>query len=236
MWLLVAAPGSKNIQPLDAASGKLLGAVPVSAQASSIAELSTGLVALGTATADTGSVQLRNGTTGALVRTVPTSSGVRCIAPGSDGTTVFALDSSPKAADVTTINAQTGHVGATLPVSLGTVAVAPTPSGHNIYALAPNGTLEEIATAGGKATASFSVGHSGRGLAISPNGSVLYVLKGRGGVRNVAVVDTATEAVTRVLPAPLDTVAITLSSNGKTLYDSVGTARHGNVQVYSLSG
>lgn len=236
MWLLVSATGSKNIQPLDASSGKLLGAVPVSADASSIAELSTGLVALGTATASTGSVELRNGTSGALVRTVAVSAGVKFLAAGSDGTTVFALDGSAKAADVAMIDTQTGHVGATLPVSLGTVAVAPTPSGHNVYALAPNGTIEEIATSGGKATASFSVGHSGRGLAISPDGSQLYVLKGRGAVRNVAVVDTATEAVTEVLPAPVGTVAIALSPNGKTLYDAVGTATYGNVQAYSLAG
>jgi DNA-binding beta-propeller fold protein YncE len=114
------------------------------------------------------------------------------------------------------------------------VAVVPTPGEHNVYVLEPNGTVSEIAVSTGQVATQFTVGHSGYSLALSPDGTVLYVLKGRGVVRNVAEVNLATEAVTRVLPAAADTREIVLAPSGTSLFDVVGTASYGNIQAYHL--
>ncbi len=71
-------------------------------------------------------------------------------------------------------------------------------------------------------------------MAVSSDGASLYVLKGEGAGRNVAVVDLATQAVTSVLPAPAGSVDVVLSPDGSMLYQIVGTPDVGNVQVLRL--
>ena len=81
--------------------------------------------------------------------------------------------------------------------------------------------------------ARFSVGDLGRALALSPDGTTLYVLKGTAAVSNIAVVDIATESVRHVLPAPSHCLEVLVSASGSQLYEVVGTAGYGNIQVFS---
>ena len=81
---------------------------------------------------------------------------------------------------------------------------------------------------------SFPTGDSGRSLALSPDGSTLYVLKNGLTSANVAVVDLATESVRKVLPAPSNCLQVLVSANGNQLYQVVGSASYGNIQVISL--
>jgi hypothetical protein len=58
-------------------------------------------------------------------------------------------------------------------------------------------------------------------------------LKNAAGMSNIATVNTGTEAVTKVLPAPASSVQVLVSSSGGQLYEVVGTASYGNIQVFA---
>ena len=70
-------------------------------------------------------------------------------------------------------------------------------------------------------------------IALSPDGSTLYVLKNADGTSNIADVNLATEAVRKVLPAPSHCVGLLVSTSGGQLYDLVGTPTYGNIQVFA---
>lgn len=234
MWLLVHGATAANVQALDLSTGKVTGVVPVSSSASAVTELSTGVLVVGTATAEAGSLELRNGTTGSSSRTIPLSGPVRALAAGANGTTVYALVGTSKAESVEIVDSASGKVTGTIAVSTHSVAVAASPSGSDVYVLGANGTVTDYPVTGGSTAASFPVGSAGVALAVSPSGSTLYVLKGQAADPNVAVVDLATESVGRVLPAPAHAVAVSVAADGSTLYDVVGTSSYGNVQAFSL--
>ena len=236
MWVLAKKATAANVQLLDLSTHKIEGIVPVSANASAITELSTGTVVVGTATAHTGSIEFRNGTTGALERTVSISGPVKALAPGSNGTTVYVLEGTPAVETVTIVDSQTGKVQGVVPAGSRSVAVAASPDGSQVYAVQANGLVLDAETAGNAATARFTVsGGSAVNAVLSPDGSVLYVLKAVGPVRNVSVVNVGTESVVKVLPAPANTVAVQVSPDGTLLYEAVGAPTYGNVQAISLT-
>lgn len=234
LWVLAGNSASKGIYQYDLAQHKQMGSVSVSNATSAVAESSTGMLALGMDTATTGAVSLANGSTGTVLTTIPMSGPVYAIAAGNDGISFYVLNGTSQARTVTVINGQTDKIVGNVPVPKDTVGVVPSPGQHNLYVIEPNGVVSEIAVAGGQVTTQFPIGQSGRSLALGPNGNTLYVLKGQGTVRNVAVVNIATESVKEVLPAPTNTQGIVLSPDGRTLYDVVGTPTYGNLQAFSL--
>lgn len=236
LWLLAGSSSARALHALDLSNSSLVGAVPVSNSASSLAQSSTGELADGIATATAGAVELRNGSTGALVATVPVGAPVRQLVYGADGNTLYVLDGNAASASVTVVDTGSKTVQGSFGVGLDTVAVAPSPDQTSVWTLSSKGTVEQLAVAGGKVEARFTVGHSGTDLVASPTGDRLYVLKGAAGSRNVAEVTVATEQVRTVLPAPADCVAVALSADGQTLYDAVGTPSVGNVQAFALGG
>lgn len=236
LWVLAGTGGVRALHAVDIVSRADRGVVPVPGSAVAVAEAPGGPLALGLATATTGAVQLRNAATGALLGTVPVTGPVRAIAAGTDGTTFYVLTATSRAATVSVVVTPADRVEGILPAPLGAVALGPDPAEGAVWLLQANGLVDEVAVTGGKLTTQFRVGRSGLALALSPDGATLYVLKGVGPVRNVAVVDLATESVRRVLPAPADTVGLALSPGGGTLYDLVGTPRVGSIQAYRLTG
>jgi DNA-binding beta-propeller fold protein YncE len=168
------------------------------------------------------------------MRTVAMPAPVTAIAPGSDGTTFYVLHKTPRAAGVTLFDAQRGLREGSIPVPLGTVALVSTPSQKFLYCLEPSGLISQTSVTDGRLTSQFSVAGTGRSLALSPDAGTLYVLKGIGPVRNVAVVKLATQTVVKVLPAPADAEVIRLSPDGTILYDVVGTPAYSNIQVFPL--
>lgn len=233
MWVVAGSPSSHGIYQVDLSRKKISGSVSVSNNATTIAESSTGLLALGISTATSGALEFLNGSSGALLTTVPVSGPVVSLAAGDDGVTFYALNGTNSAKSVAIINGQTDKVESTIPAPSDAVSVVPAPNENSVYVLEPNGVVSQLTTAGGHISTQFPIGHSGRALAIGPNGNTLYVLKGQGTVRNVAVVNLATESVKEVLPAPGNTQNIVLSPNGQSLYDVVGAPGVGNVQVFA---
>lgn len=232
LWVLAGSASTRTLHQIDVASHAELGTVPVPSAATSVAETVTGILGVGLATATTGAVELRDGATGALLGTVPVAEPVRALAAGDTGATFYVLSANDTAASVSVIDTATDHVLRTVPMPLQAVAAVPDPAQGALCVLQPDGIVDQVALTSGSITTQFSIGNSGRALALSPDGTTLYVLKGRGSVRNVAVVHLATEAVARVLPAPADAVGLVLSPDGGTLYDIVGTPTVGNIQAF----
>ena len=113
------------------------------------------------------------------------------------------------------------------------VSVAPDVQQTTLYVLQQDGRVSQISISDGKVTATFVVGDSGQSLALSPDGTALYVLKDTDAGANVAVVNVATESVRRVLPAPASCLEVLVSASGSQLYEVVGTAGYGNIQIFA---
>lgn len=234
VWALAGNAKSKGLYEVSLADRKVVGSFSVTNDATSVAMSPTGELALGAGYRTDGYVQFLNAQTGAVAKTIPLGGAVRSLSASSDGSVFYALDVAQKSASVTVINAQTGKVEGTLPVASDAVAAVGTPDDSGVYYLQPSGDVSEVSTAGGHLETTFSAGSGGLSLAMSVDGQTLYVLKSQGGVDNVAVVDLATESVLRVLPAAADSLQVTLSPDGRTLYDLVGTPAYGNIQAFRL--
>jgi hypothetical protein len=233
LWALAGGAASKGLFDISLATGKGVGSISVSDSARSVTESLSGTVGLALGTAKTGALELLNGSTGKVIRTVPLGAPARDVVVGSDGATFYVLDGNAKSASVTVVNSRNGDMQGTVPVPLNTVSISPDSQGSSLYALQPNGLVSQIAVVGGKIMTSFTIGSAGRSLALSPDGSTLYVLKDVAGVTaNVAEVNPATESVQRVLPAPANSLQVLVSADGAQLYQLVGTPAYGNIQVF----
>ncbi len=235
MWLLTRSYGAANLQQLNLTTGKIALVIPESASAISVAQSPSGVIGVGIGTAATGALELRNGSSGAVVSTVPIGAPVKGVYAGADGTTFYVLNGTSTSVSVTLVNSQTDRVSVSVPVPLDTIAIAVDPTGQSLFALGAGGKLDQITIGSGTVAASFSVGSNPIQLAVSTSGSTIYVLKSTSSTANVGVINVATEAQTKALPAPANSVGIQASSDGQSLLLVVGTSSYGNIQVFSLS-
>lgn len=231
LWALAGDRASKGLFELSLTTGHVAGSIPVSNAARSVTESLSGVVGLALATHSTGALELFNGSTGTPIRTIQLGAPARDVVAGSDGATFYVLNGTSRSASVTVVNSHDGSVQGTVPVPLDTVSVVPDTNGSGLYALQPSGQVSEIAVAGGRILSGFPVGGTARSLAMSPDGSTLYVLKDTGDDANVAEVNLATEGVQRVVPAAAHSVQLLVSADGQQLYQLVGTPQYGNIQV-----
>ena len=233
MWVL-AGKKSAGLFQIDAQSGAGGSSVSVSGAARAVAEATTGVIGLALGATKSGALQLLDGSTSKVIKTIPMPAPARQVTVGSDGTTFYVLNGWAKSANVTIVGAHGGIKGS-VPVPADTVAAVPDIPQARLYVLERNGVLSEISISGGKVSARFKVGHDrGRSLALSPDGRTLYVLKGTDKVANIAVVHVATKTVKHVLPAPGHCREILVSANGSQLYEVAGTAKYGNIQVFGV--
>jgi DNA-binding beta-propeller fold protein YncE len=233
MWTLAGGAGNRRLFEVEMPGGQVVGSVRVSSDAQAVTQSLTGLIGLAIATRGGGALELLDGTTARVVRTVRLPAPARDVVIGSDGTTFYVLTGTAAASTVTVVNSQNGMVRGTVPVPPQTVSLVPDVQQTTLYVLQGDGHVSQISLVGGKVLASFVAGRSGRSLALSPDGNTLYVLKDVAGAANVAVVDVATESVLRVLPAPSHCREVLVSASGSQLYEVVGTADYGNIQVFA---
>jgi hypothetical protein len=232
-WLLTGG-NSAGLYQVKLATGHVVSSFSVSGAARSVAESSAGILGLGIATGTAGALELLRPGTGRVIRTVPMPAPVRQVVTGSDGRTFFVLTGWTTTASVTAVISGTGRVTATVPMPAEAVSVVPDSQQSALYVLQANGLVSQISIASGKVLATFPAGKAGRWIAISPDGSTLYVLKGTAALANIAVVDTETEGVQRVLPAPSNCQQLLVSSTGRQLYEVVGAPGYGNLQIFGV--
>jgi hypothetical protein len=226
LWMLAGA-SSMGLFEMDSSTGHLTGSVSVSDAARSVAETSTGVIGLALGTSRTGALELLS-SIGKVTKTVPLPAPARQVVVGSDGTTFYVLTGTATTASVTIVSSRAGRILGSVPMPSDAVSVVPDVPETTLYALQSNGLVDQIDITGGKIVAKFKAttkDDTAQSIALSPDGSALYVLKQADGVSNVAAVNIATEAVTKVLPAPSHCVGIFVSSGGDQLYELVGTAR-----------
>jgi hypothetical protein len=231
LWALAGGPASKGLFEINMTTGRVAGSITVSNAAQSVTESLSKVLGVALGAPGAGALELLNGATGTPIRTIQLGAPARDVAVGSDGTTFYVLNGTSQSASVTVVDSRDGSVQGTVPVPLDTVSVVPDSEGSGLYTLQPDGQVSEIAVAGGKILSSFPVGGIARSLAISPDGSTLYVLKAVGGDANVAEVNLATESTQRVMPAASHSVQLLVSADGEQIYQLVGTPQYGNVQI-----
>jgi DNA-binding beta-propeller fold protein YncE len=229
MWAL-AGTAATGLYQVDTATGRLTRSVSVSNAARSVAQSGDGIIGVALETRQAGALELLDDRTLKVIRTVPLPAPARAVIAGRRAA-FYVLTSRADSAAVAIVSARTGQVRGTVPVPRHAVAIA-LGAGH-LYVLRRSGELNEIAIRSHKITAGFTAGGAGLSLAMSPDGSTLYVLKGTSALANVAVVNTATESVSRILPAPSHCRQVLVSANGQQLYEVVGTAQYGNIQVFA---
>ncbi len=232
LWALAGDAASKGLFDINLANGSGIGSVSVSKAAKSVTESLSGVIGLALGASSTGALELINGSTGKITTTIPLGAPARDVTVGSGGATFYVLDGTAKSASATIVNSQNGSVQGTVPMPLHTVSIAPDSLGVSVYALQPDGLVSQVAIAGGQIMTTFATGAGARSIALSPDGSTLYVLRNAGEDASVAVVNVATESVRRVLPAPVNSRQVLVSADGNELYQLVGTSSYGNIQVF----
>lgn len=231
LWALAGNAAGKELIDINLVNGNGIGSVAVSRTARSVTESLGGVIGLALGAPGKGALDLINGTTGAVTKTIQLGAPARDVIAGSDGATFYVLNGTAKSAGVTIVNSRNGDVRGTVQMPPNTVSIVPDSLGASVYALQPDGRVSQIAIAGARTMTSFPTGPGARSIALSPDGSTLYVLKNAGRAPNVAEVDVSTEVMQRVLPAPRNCLQVLVSADGSLLYQLVGTSSYGNIQI-----
>ena len=229
----VAGSSSVGLFEFDS-GGHQTGSSSVSQAARSVAATSGGVVGVALGSATSGALDLMRATNTKVTKSVPLPAPALQVVTGGSGIDFYVLTAWSSAASVEVVNSRTGKILASVPAPRQAVSLAADPQQGVIYVLQRNGLVDEISVRGGQLESSFSVGDPGEAVAISPDGTRLYVLKGTTSVSNIAVVDTATEGMLKVLPAPGDCRELAVSPDGRQLYEVVGSPDYGNIQVFGL--
>jgi hypothetical protein len=233
LWV-VAGNSAVGLFTFSSATGRETGSVSVSRAARSVAQAPDGVVALAVSTRSTGALELMRGTDGKVWRTVSLPAPALQVIATSTSRDFYALTAWPSAASIAIVSSADGRIVGNVPVPNDAVSFAADPQQNLIYVLERNGLVDDIDMTAGSIRSSFSVGDPGESLALSPDGSTLYVLKGTTSVSNIAVIGTATESTVKVLPAPSHCIQVLVSPTGRQLYEVVGSPRYGNIQVVGL--
>jgi YVTN family beta-propeller protein len=155
-----------------------------------------------------------------VTATIPVGSRPYDAAVTPDGSQVFVANQGD--GTVSVISTATDAVTATIKVLGGVRSVAIDPAGQYAYVVSPAFWLTKIDIATGTATGRTPVGIQLASLAVSPDGSTVYV--GTLG-SSVTAVSTATMTVSKVIPgAGGDSFDMVMSPDGSQLYiaDSIG--------------
>ena len=234
LWVLNSGASVKTLTSVDLIDAKTLDSVGVSTSASALAQSSTGILALGLATARTGAVELLNATTGAEDGAIAVGAPVLGLAFGGDGVTLYVLDGDAASTSVTVIDTTSSTIVTSFGQPHDAIGLVPDPSQSAIWTVDRSGVIEETSLSSGKPVAAFALGDSGLAIAMSPNSDHIYVLKGTPAASTIAVVSTVTDSVERLIPAAAGSIALAVSPDGRTLYDMVGTPTVGNIQEIPL--
>jgi DNA-binding beta-propeller fold protein YncE len=230
LWA-VAGSSSLGLFKLNSGTGLQAASMSVSRAARSVAQNPAGVVAIALGTQTAGALELvRNG---APKKTVGLPAPAQQVVAASSGTSFYVLTGWASSASISTVSS-TGRLLHTVAAPAGSVSIAADPQQRLVYVLQRNGVVDEIGVHAGNIESSFTVDGDGMSIAVSPDGSRLYVLKGTLSVSNIAVIDTATEGVLKVLPAPSHCIQLAVAPDGQHLYEAVGSPDYGNIQVFGL--
>jgi hypothetical protein len=232
--VLAGNPQAKTITDIDLSDGQKIATVPVSTAADAVAQSTTGLLAVGTATATAGSVELRNGSNGTISSTVTVGAPVRSLTFGADGVTLYVLNGTATNASVTVIDTSNGQTGTSVGSPKDSVDLQSNPQQSEIWTVQSGDNVQATSLQTGHVVGTIPLDWPGIALAFPLSGTELYVLKGTGSVWNIAEISAGATSISRTIPAAAHSVDVVASADGSTLYDLVGTPQVGNIQLIKL--
>jgi DNA-binding beta-propeller fold protein YncE len=232
-WVLVNLRGKANLQYIDMANGAVDGAVPLSNESRSVATATGGVVGVGLSGNSTGAVEFFSSQGFHGIGSVALPGPVLDLVAGSNGESFYALVDANGDDSVSIVSDRTFRILGTIPLPSATLSIAVSPDLSSIYSLQANGRISIADIQTGQVIESLPSAAGGRQLALSVDGSTLYVLKGSVSDDNVSVINVATQSTVAVLPAPAYCRWIAPSLDGTQLVDFVGTSTYGNLQNFA---
>jgi YVTN family beta-propeller protein len=161
--------------------------------------------------------------TNTVTATIPVGNSPEGVAVSPDGSKVYVANYDSNTLSV--INTATNTVTATIPVGVSPSGVAVTPDGTKVYVanediahpsgIVGPGTVSVIATAANTVTATIPVGRAPGGVAVTPDGTKVYVANAFS--NSVSVIDTATNTVTTTIPAETP-AGVAVTPDGSKVY------------------
>lgn len=234
-WILAHRKGATNLQLLNRLNPKVEGIVPESAAADAVALVPAGPLIVGRATTRSGSLEFHSPQTGVLASNMPLSGPVKALAVSSDGSTIYALIVRGTTSSVAVIDATNHTVVNSIPLpGSASRSLAVDDAQQSLFVLVGNQEVDQINVTTGQVDSQFSVPPLARSLAVSVDGSTLYVLRSTGRIFNVSEINVSTESQFGALPAAAHSVGIQVTTDGQLLADFVGTAKLGNIQFFRL--
>ncbi len=166
-------------------------------------------------------VTVINTTTNAVIATIPVGQTPTSVSVSPDGTRVYVTNQ--RANSISVINTGTNSVISTIPVAaFSPTSVTVSPDGKLLYVVNLNSNnvlVFSIAT--NTVLATIGVGGYPVGIAVSPNGSMVYVANSS---NTISVIDVATNQVKTSIPVGNSPYGIAISPDGNTVYVAMSGA------------
>jgi len=184
-------------------------------------------LAIGTTGGKFPAVVWYSGHTGFYANTNPSTTPVPAVLVNAAGSGIYSIRGAPGAYAVSALGLLNG-LSYSYPVP-GTPVALVLSGASSVLVLDANGTVGALTVPGGTYTTDFSTGAPARSMALSPDGSTLWVLRQpSGGSVSIAEVAVAAGKVVETLSAPRNCTGIALSADGHTLYEVL--AGHGKTE------
>ena len=185
---------SDSVSVIDTAKNTVIATIPVGSAPEGVGVSPDGTRIYVANTSDD-TVSVINGTTNTLVATVPVGAAPGGVAVAPDGDSVYIANINDGTLSI--IVAKTDTITATVTIPGGVFALAVTPNGRRLYITSPIDTVSVLDTASNAVIATINTGTTSTGagslpsgVAVSPDGSKVYVALYASAA--VAVIDTAT--------------------------------------------
>jgi YVTN family beta-propeller protein len=200
-----------EVQVIDTATNRITTAIAVGNNPETVGVSSDGSRIYVGNCGDSGSVSIIDGTSNSMIITIPVGpvvlNGGTCaggIAVSPDNSKVY-VASQTDVGTVSIIDAKTDTITATVTIPAGVFALAVTPNGRRLYITSPIDTVSVLDTASNAVIATINTGTTSTGagslpsgVAVSPDGSKVYVALYA--TAAVAVIDTATNTIVATIP------------------------------------
>jgi hypothetical protein len=236
MWVLTSTAGRRTMYQYDLANGTVPGSEDVSPHADAIALSPSGsTVALGTTAGAFPAVLWYSGKTGRFSNAAKATGPVISVAVNTYGDGIFSIRGKTNSRSISALGTL-NNLSYNFLVPGNPVDVAVALQGKTLLVLQSNGMLGTLSLPGGAYVNAYSTGAPARAMALSSDGTTLYVLRTptATGTGSIAVVDVAAGKVTQTISVPSTCVDIALATTGHTLYEALRGSRYSSLRAISV--